>query len=67
MPAYRADWLLPITSAPIQRGWVAVHRGRVEALGAEPCEAVDLGRRVILPSLVNAHTCFYAREELVTP
>jgi cytosine/adenosine deaminase-related metal-dependent hydrolase len=54
--AYRADWLLPITSAPIRRGWVAVDGGRVQALGTGPCEAVDLGRRVILPSLVNAHT-----------
>lgn len=57
MRCVRADWLLPITEDPIRDGWVAIEDGRVAGLGAGPApDAVDLGRAVVLPSLVNAHT-----------
>ncbi len=56
MTVYRADWILPIVEAPIRNGWVAVERGRITGVGAGRVHAQDLGRSVILPALVNAHT-----------
>jgi cytosine/adenosine deaminase-related metal-dependent hydrolase len=61
----RAGWLLPITSAPIRDGCVAVESGRVVWLGRfgapdapeVPTARVHaLGSGVLLPGLVNAHT-----------
>ena len=57
MIRYRADWLLPIADAPIRGGWVALDGDRISGAGSGPAaDAVDLGRAVILPALVNAHT-----------
>lgn len=57
MIRYRADWLLPVSEAALADGWVAVDDGRIAAVGTGPvADAVDLGRAVILPALVNAHT-----------
>lgn len=57
MPTFTAEWILPIGEAPIPRGFVAVERGRITAVGAEaPPGAADLGRVAVLPALVNAHT-----------
>jgi cytosine/adenosine deaminase-related metal-dependent hydrolase len=57
MVRYTADWILPVTGAPIRRGWVAIEGGRIVAVGSEaPGDAADLGRAVILPALVNVHT-----------
>jgi cytosine/adenosine deaminase-related metal-dependent hydrolase len=57
MTTYRAAWLLPISEDPVRDGWVTVNGGRIASLGSgAPPEAVDLGRAVILPALVNAHT-----------
>jgi cytosine/adenosine deaminase-related metal-dependent hydrolase len=54
---YRADWILPITTRPIEGGWVRVEGGRIAGLGAGTLDgARDLGRTAVLPSLVNAHT-----------
>jgi cytosine/adenosine deaminase-related metal-dependent hydrolase len=54
---YRADWILPITAAPIRKGSVSVERGRILVVNAAPRgDAADLGRVAILPGLVNAHT-----------
>jgi len=54
---FRADWLLPIVDDPIRDGWVSVDGDRIVDLGNGPVpDAVDLGRAVILPGLVNAHT-----------
>jgi cytosine/adenosine deaminase-related metal-dependent hydrolase len=54
---YRADWLHPIVGPPIEDAWVEVVGDRVVALGSGTAsDAVDLGRAVILPALVNAHT-----------
>ena len=54
---FRADWLLPISDAPIRDGWVSVENGRIAGLGSSaPADAIDLGRAVLLPALVNAHT-----------
>jgi cytosine/adenosine deaminase-related metal-dependent hydrolase len=64
MILYAAKHLLPVSSPPIQNGAVAVHEGRIVALGrrkdvvkAHPgVEVRDLGDAVIIPGLVNAHT-----------
>jgi cytosine/adenosine deaminase-related metal-dependent hydrolase len=59
---YHARWVLPITSTPIKDGWVEIVDGAITAIGAsrpvgspEPF-GVDLGERVIMPGVVNAHT-----------
>ena len=63
MPRYRAAWVLPIAAPPIRNGWVDVDHGLITGVGGaggnarEPGRAeVDLGSRIVLPSLVNAHT-----------
>ena len=60
MIRYRADWILPIASEPLPNTWVGIERGRVVALGRphdrDGSDVVDLGRAVVLPGLVNAHT-----------
>jgi len=54
---YSADWVLPISSAPISRGFVDVDRGRITGVASRMGgDAVALGRAAILPGLVNAHT-----------
>ena len=58
MPTFRADWILPICDEPIRNGWVTVDGHDINRVGAgvAPDAAEDLGRAVILPALVNAHT-----------
>jgi cytosine/adenosine deaminase-related metal-dependent hydrolase len=57
MVNYRSDWVLPIIDEPIRRGVVGVVDDRIASVGSDVSgEIVDLGRCVILPSLVNAHT-----------
>ena len=57
MQIYRAAWVLPISTPPIQDGWVRVEDGRITGVGARAADgAHDLGRSAVLPSLVNAHT-----------
>jgi aminodeoxyfutalosine deaminase len=58
--AYRAAWILPIVCPPIREGWVLVENGRVTTVGEGSvpgsAQEVVLGRAVVLPGLVNAHT-----------
>jgi cytosine/adenosine deaminase-related metal-dependent hydrolase len=60
MIRYCADWILPIAGEPLRNTWLAVDRGRIVALGRPDdrggADVVDLGRTVVLPGLVNAHT-----------
>ena len=43
--------------APIRGGWVALEGDRIARVGSGLApDAVELGRAVILPALVNAHT-----------
>ena len=60
---YRARWLAPIASPPLDDGWVDVDGGVIRAVGAAadagsdaPDREVDLGSVCVLPGLVNAHT-----------
>jgi aminodeoxyfutalosine deaminase len=56
----RAQWIVPITGEPIRNGFVTLNQDlRIEAVSAEypePDRAIWLGRIVLLPALVNAHT-----------
>ncbi len=60
----RAKKILPITAPPIDNGAVVVQGRRIAAIGREsavikkyPAETVvDLGDRLVMPGLVNAHT-----------
>jgi cytosine/adenosine deaminase-related metal-dependent hydrolase len=54
---YRAAWLLPIAGEPVDGGWIRIDDGRiVETGGGAVAGALDLGRVVLMPALVNAHT-----------
>jgi 5-methylthioadenosine/S-adenosylhomocysteine deaminase len=63
MTIIAADWLLPISSAPIKKGAVAVENSQIIAVGAknEVCDQFpdvqvrDFGEAAILPGFVNAH------------
>ena len=58
MPSkYRAAWLLPISDGLLRDGWVSIDDGRIVEVGSGgAADAIDLGRAVVLPALVNAHT-----------
>ncbi len=59
-----ADWVLPVSAPPIERGAVAVHADTIVDVGSEadvrsrwPKEPVeDLQGCIVAPGLVNAHT-----------
>jgi aminodeoxyfutalosine deaminase len=57
---YRARWVLPITSPPIERGAIAIEDGRIVGVGPASDisgdSVVDLGDCLLLPGFVNAHT-----------
>jgi cytosine/adenosine deaminase-related metal-dependent hydrolase len=57
---YHAAWVLPIASAPLRDGWVAVDAGRIVGTGRRvPSDGAaerDLGSVALLPGVVNAHT-----------
>ena len=60
----RARWVLPIVAEPIEDGAVLVEGGAIAAVGpistlraAHPAAPLrDLGRAILLPGLVNAHS-----------
>ena len=57
MPAYTAEWVLPMTGEPRHRASISIENGRIAAIGeAAAAEAEDLGRMAVMPALVNAHT-----------
>jgi len=57
---FRARSVLPISTPPIDDGWIAIENGRISATGGGPVAdgvpEVDLGSVALLPGLVNAHT-----------
>jgi cytosine/adenosine deaminase-related metal-dependent hydrolase len=55
----RARWLLPVTSPPIEGGYVGVVNGRIANVGrTDPHlgKMIDLGDVIVMPGLINAHT-----------
>ena len=56
----KAQWVVPIARAPIRNGFVTIGGDdRIQSVDSsipEPGGVVDLGRVVLLPALVNAHT-----------
>ena len=55
----RARWIVPISSPPIENGFVEIAAGRIVRCGpltTDVAVSVDLGDVAILPGLVNAHT-----------
>jgi cytosine/adenosine deaminase-related metal-dependent hydrolase len=60
---YRARWIYPVDSPPIENGVVSISQGKIASLGkgrstqTKPDgKLIDLGEGVILPALINAHT-----------
>lgn len=59
---YKARFVLPITSEPIDNGEVLVHGAEIKAVGRNlvadyPDEPVkDLGNAVLMPGFINTHT-----------
>ena len=53
-----ADWVLPVSGAPIRDGAVAIEDGRIAALGTrdELGAGIEYPDSVILPGFVNAHS-----------
>lgn len=60
MDVFRAKWVLPVATPPIENGAIAVQGGRIAAIGRTGDVSGDivhdLGDVVLLPGLVNAHT-----------
>jgi len=59
MKYYSADYILPITSAPIKNGVIVVdEEGQIEALGTkEDYPSVDIQsfKGILMPGMINAH------------
>jgi cytosine/adenosine deaminase-related metal-dependent hydrolase len=61
---YSAQWLLPISSPPVEHGAVAVEGARIVGVGARDeivarfpeAAREEFGEAVIMPGLVNCHT-----------
>src|SRR5215218_9327346 len=60
MILFHAPWVLPISSAPVRDGTVAVEGERIAYVGpragAPPGADRELGEVLLMPGLVNAHT-----------
>lgn len=57
--AFRAQWVLPVSSPPLRDGVVVIEGGRILKVGAwrqlRSRDTEDLGDAIILPGLINAH------------
>ncbi len=64
MIEYRARWIVPIASPPIQSGVMRVRGGRIVSIGPDSpassmdsvADRLDLGSVALMPGLINAHT-----------
>jgi aminodeoxyfutalosine deaminase len=56
--AFKARYVFPVVSPPIEDGVVTIDEGQVVHVGREPvgCSVTDLGNVAILPGLINAHS-----------
>jgi cytosine/adenosine deaminase-related metal-dependent hydrolase len=63
---YKADWVLPITAKPIEKGAIVIEGEKIIFVGTQSeidrqllqssAEVVDFGCAAILPGFVNTHT-----------
>ncbi len=63
LKAYRARWILPISSPPIEDGVIIVNGDKIQSIGSYdsfnnnlPSTFTDLGNSIIFPGFVNVHT-----------
>ncbi len=57
LTAYRARWILPVDSRPLENGILVVAAGRIVAVQQQwPGPVTDLGNVALIPGLVNCHT-----------
>lgn len=52
---FRARWVFPIESPPIENGVVELEEGNITAVHGADTDAVDLGNVALLPALINCH------------
>lgn len=56
MTAYRARFVYPVSSPPVEGGMVCVEEGKIASWGKwDGRPATDLGDAVLMPGLINAH------------
>jgi cytosine/adenosine deaminase-related metal-dependent hydrolase len=56
MTVYEADWICPVSSAPVRNGRVAVENGKLVPLIDKEARVVRFPGCVIIPGFVNAHS-----------
>ena len=56
--AYRARYLLPLTTPPVEDGIVRIADGKIQSIGPyrNESDVEDLGDVAIIPALVNGYT-----------
>ncbi len=61
--AYRAQWILPISSPPIENGLIIINDDQIQAVGTYEglreqlaSAPIDLGDVIIFPGFINVHT-----------
>jgi cytosine/adenosine deaminase-related metal-dependent hydrolase len=70
-----SEWVLPISTAPIQHGYISMADGKITAVGKQSDYAgdkkgvQDLGHAVVCPALVNAlfHPDYPVADPQITP
>jgi 5-methylthioadenosine/S-adenosylhomocysteine deaminase len=55
MTVYEADWICPVSSAPVRNGRVAVENGKLVPVVEKDARIVRFPGCVIIPGFVNAH------------
>lgn len=73
LKAYRARWILPISSPPIEDGVIIVNGDKIQSIGSFdsfnnnlPSTFTDLGDSIVFPGFVNVHT-HLEQDELSDP
>jgi cytosine/adenosine deaminase-related metal-dependent hydrolase len=56
MRSYKADWVIPVSSNPINGGIVDIEGGLIKKVHQEDCPCQEYIGGTILPGFINAHT-----------